>query len=226
MSSELEIKEGSSDSFGLSTKSLSQCAKETLNYDCSPPRKHVPVLWAQVGDRIYVTISLEINGDYDIKVVENQKESMSSLSLVFTITGKDKVTNSEDLELWGDVDPSTLRVNPKGRYVEISLMTKEKHRWPRLIKNDAKCSWIKIDWSKWTEEAAEVPDEIFPTDDPVYNKMTQDIIENLVRYLFFLLLCDSNQVFFFLKNKNIQTTSPADLVEEVKAFQEKISEKN
>lgn len=68
--------------------------------------------------------------------------------------GQDNKQHDLDLELFGEVKPEESKYMVRGRGAEVVLMKAEPNSpyWKRLLKEDKKQHWLKVDFDKWQEE--------------------------------------------------------------------------
>lgn len=64
-----------------------------------------------------------------------------------------------DLELFGEVKPDDSKYTVRGRGAELLLLKADPEGpyWKRLLKEDKKQHWLKVDFDKWQDE--DVSDE-------------------------------------------------------------------
>jgi len=107
----------------------------------------VPVEWAQRKQHIYINFRVE---DLDPKStsVDISEEKVSFKGK--TSTGKEL---SSTLELFGLIKPEESKYSVRGRGVEVVLFKKEASPyWKRLLKEDKKFHWLRVDFDKWQDE--------------------------------------------------------------------------
>lgn len=68
--------------------------------------------------------------------------------------GSDNKQHVLDLELFGEVKPEESKYMVRGRGAEIVLMkaNPDGPYWKRLLKEDKKQHWLKVDFNKWQDE--------------------------------------------------------------------------
>ena len=103
------------------------------------------VLWAQRDDYIWLTV--------DVPNADDLKVDLSPLSLQFSCRGDGKDYKFE-LEFFKPIIKSESKFL-KHRLVDFALKKETSEEWPRLIKENKKLPWIKVDWSKWEDSDAE-----------------------------------------------------------------------
>lgn len=104
-----------------------------------------PVLWAQRKNLLYVRIQLEDCKNPTIKL-ENDK-------LYFR--GRGGTENKEHevtLEFFSEIKAEDSRYSVKDRAIEFVLIKHEDGYWTRLLSEDRKLHWLKVDFNKWKDE--------------------------------------------------------------------------
>jgi prostaglandin-E synthase len=103
------------------------------------------VIWAQRKNCIFLTICLEDCKDPEIK--------MEPGSIYFKGRGgADGKEYETTLELCDKVEPTNSLYVVRPRNIEFCLKKEEDKFWPRLLKSNKKCPWLKIDFNKWKDE--------------------------------------------------------------------------
>jgi prostaglandin-E synthase len=107
---------------------------------------HPIVLWAQRKDVLFLTIQVDECKNPEIKI-EGDK-------LIFKgIGGADKKNYEVTLEFFKEIDSEKARRTPNDRVVQFVLPKKESGPfWPRLLKEQKKLPWLKVDFDKWKDE--------------------------------------------------------------------------
>ena len=69
-------------------------------------------------------------------------------------TSSDNKVHELDLELFGEVKPEESKYMVRGRGAEVVLVKADPEGpyWKRLLKDDKKQHWLKVDFNKWQEE--------------------------------------------------------------------------
>ena len=62
------------------------------------------------------------------------------------------------LNFYEKLDPATLHKADTSRHLEMVIGKVEANWWPRLLKDNTKMPWIKIDFNKWVDEEDEEED--------------------------------------------------------------------
>jgi len=104
-----------------------------------------PVLWAQRKNLLYVKVQLEDCRNPTIKV---DKDSIY-------YKGKGGTDNKEyevTLEFLKEIKPEESKYSVKDRATEFVLIKAEDGYWKRLLKEDTKFHWLKVDFNKWKDE--------------------------------------------------------------------------
>lgn len=104
-----------------------------------------PVLWAQRKNLLYVKVQLEDCRNPTIKV---EKDSIY-------YKGKGGTDNKEyevTLEFFKEIKPEESKYSVKDRATEFVLIKAEDGYWKRLLKDDTKFHWLKVDFNKWKDE--------------------------------------------------------------------------
>ncbi|KAG8182297.1 hypothetical protein JTE90_011115 [Oedothorax gibbosus] len=112
-------------------------ADERLN----PP----PVFWAQRKNLLYVKIQVEDCQKPTIKVEKDKVYFKGS-------GGTDKKSYEVTLELFKEIKPEESKYSVKGIATEFVLIKAEEKFWSRLLKDDKKFHWLKVDFNKWKDE--------------------------------------------------------------------------
>merc|ERR1711981_1309276 len=104
------------------------------------------VMWAQRPNLIFLTLCLEDCKDPVIKVEPNK--------LYFKgIGGPEKKVHELSIDFFGEVDPEKSKFAVRDRVIEFALERKESGPyWKRLVKQEQKQHWLKIDFNKWKDE--------------------------------------------------------------------------
>ena len=110
------------------------------------------VLWAQRDDFIWITV--------EVPNAENLNVDLSSKQLKFSCKADGKEL-AFDLTFFAPIVQADSKFL-KHRMIDFALKKETEQEWPRLIEENKKCSWIKVDWSKWQDSDAE--DEPQPFD--------------------------------------------------------------
>lgn len=104
-----------------------------------------PVVWAQRDNLVYLTICLE-----DCKSPE---VNFDSDKLHFKGNGG---TNKKDyeisLEFFEKIKADESKFIVRDRGTEFVLYKEESKWWPRLLKENNKYHWLKVDFNKWKDE--------------------------------------------------------------------------
>jgi len=105
-----------------------------------------PVIWAQRGDRLYVTLTIE-----DCKNIEVKFENTT---LHFKGCSGQKVEYDFTLEFFKEIDPEKSKYATLLRHIPMVIVKKESGGpyWPRLLKDTTKVHWLKTDFEKWRDE--------------------------------------------------------------------------
>lgn len=102
------------------------------------------ILWAQRNDKVFVSIQLDDVSDENI-TVNTEK---------LTFSGKSRNKNyAVDLEFNGSIIPEESKQRKGGREYFFELKKKEEGPyWPRLLKDNKKRQYLKIDFNRWKDE--------------------------------------------------------------------------
>ena len=104
-----------------------------------------PVLWAQRKNLLYVKVQLEDCRNPIIKL-ENDR---------IYFKGKGGTDNKEyevTLQFLKEIKPEESRYSVRDRATEFVLIKAEEGFWKRLLKEDTKFHWLKVDFNKWKDE--------------------------------------------------------------------------
>ena len=103
------------------------------------------VLWAQRDDFIWLTVDLANAEDIQVDL------SSSNLKFNCKADGKDY---SFELDFFKPIIKDDSKFL-KHRLIDFALKKETEKEWPRLIKENKKLVWLKVDWSKWQDSDAE-----------------------------------------------------------------------
>ncbi|XP_075747952.1 cytosolic prostaglandin E synthase isoform X1 [Rhipicephalus microplus] len=105
-----------------------------------------PVLWAQRKNVVYVKVALE-----DCK---NPTINLTADSLHFKgMGGPDSKPHEVTLRFLHPIKPEESRYVVRPRGTEFVLAKAEEGPfWKRLLQDDAKHHWLKVDFNKWVDE--------------------------------------------------------------------------
>ncbi|XP_013773446.1 prostaglandin E synthase 3-like [Limulus polyphemus] len=105
-----------------------------------------PVLWAQRKGLLYVKIALE---DCSHPVIKLEKDKLYFRGIGGTEMKDHEIT----LDFFKEIKPDDSKYLVKGREVEFILIkADEGPYWKRLLKDDKKHHWLKVDFNKWRDE--------------------------------------------------------------------------
>merc|ERR1712156_469461 len=105
------------------------------------------VMWAQRPNLIILTICVEDCKDPEIKV-ESDK-------LIFKgVGGPEKKQHELTINFFKDIDTEKTKYAVRDRVIEFALEKKdgEGPYWKRLVKEEKKQHWLKVDFNKWRDE--------------------------------------------------------------------------
>jgi len=109
-------------------------------------------LQAQRKDRLYIKIDVSDSKNVDIKLDPSGKLTFKGIS--------DNKTYESDLPLLHEVNVEESKWVVRPRYVDFLIKKKESGPyWPRLLKDEGKKSFLKVDWSHWKDEDEEAEDD-------------------------------------------------------------------
>ncbi len=103
------------------------------------------VLWAQRDEYIWLTV--------DVPNAENLKVDLTGTDLDFSCKSEGKDYKFK-LEFFKPIIKGESKFL-KHRLIDFALRKETAEEWPRLLKQNQKLSWIKVDWSKWEDSDAE-----------------------------------------------------------------------
>ncbi|GFR08601.1 hypothetical protein TNCT_220811 [Trichonephila clavata] len=115
-----------------------------------------PVFWAQRKSLLYVKVQLEDCRNPTIKVEKDK----------IYFKGKGGTENKDHevtLELFKEIKPDESKYAVRDRATEFVLIKGEDEFWKRLLKEDKKFHWLKVDFNKWKDED-DSEDEVEGTD--------------------------------------------------------------
>jgi hypothetical protein len=168
--------------------------------------KYAPISWAQANTTIFITICLQ---NTDIK---RKEITIKENYLEYSIDTKEASYQAK-INLWGTFEQKSVVIDSKGRFIEITFQSTEKTLWPRLTKETNKHHWLTINWHKWADNDVQIDkDRLDEIAEPLHNKLTADLIENLVKgkntnfiYLFCFLYLRKTLFFCFkIKKRDTQ----------------------
>merc|ERR1712061_577049 len=116
---------------------------EDFSFEPVPPM----VMWAQRPNLIILTICVEDCKDPEIKV-ESDK-------LIFKgVGGPEKKQHELTINFFKDIDTEKTKYAVRDRVIEFALEKKdgEGPYWKRLVKEEKKQHWLKVDFNKWRYE--------------------------------------------------------------------------
>ncbi|KAE9550340.1 hypothetical protein FO519_006446 [Halicephalobus sp. NKZ332] len=101
--------------------------------------KHPMIYWAQRKATLLLTIAVE-----DVKV-----ENLEFKDNNFSFKGLDGSNQVYEVSLnfYDKVDPATLHKADTSRHLEMVIEKVEPNWWPRLLKDNTKMPWIKVDFN-------------------------------------------------------------------------------
>ncbi|KAF8795846.1 uncharacterized protein CG16817-like isoform X1 [Argiope bruennichi] len=104
-----------------------------------------PITWAQRRHLLYLTINVTDCKKPDIK--------LSTDKLYFRGTNGEGQEYEVTLEFLNEVNPDTSKQSVKDRAIDFIIMKKEPGPyWNRLLKDNKKYHWLKVDFAKWKDE--------------------------------------------------------------------------
>jgi len=105
------------------------------------------VTWAQRKDLVYINIDVQDAKDPEIKV---EKDSLHFKGK----SNADQKTYETTLNFFDEINKDESKFAVRGRGIEFVLIkqNKDKDYWPRLLKENKKFHWLKIDFGKWKDE--------------------------------------------------------------------------
>lgn len=107
---------------------------------------HPAVFWAQRRNVVYVNIALE---DCKNPVVKLEKDKLYFRGA----GGVDKQDHEANLEFFQEIKPEESKYVTRGRGTEFVLVKADEGPfWKRLLKEDKKFHWLKVDFNKWKDE--------------------------------------------------------------------------
>ncbi|KAL3474105.1 HSP20-like chaperone [Aspergillus californicus] len=128
------------------------------------PQVHPEVTWAQRSSAsdvernyLYVNIKAADVARPDAKL------DITAKNVTFSGNSKKGVRYHVSLDLFGEIEPESSKVNHSDREVELILRKKElkEEFWPRLLETKQKIHFLKTDFDKWVDEDEqdEAPEE-------------------------------------------------------------------
>jgi len=104
-----------------------------------------PVTWAQRPNLVYLTVCLEDCSNPEIKI-ENEKLFFKGNG------GTSKKDHELTLNFYGKIKPEDSKYIVRGRGTEFVLYKETDEWWPRLLSENKKYHWLKVDFNKWRDE--------------------------------------------------------------------------
>jgi len=106
-----------------------------------------PIIWAQRKNLVFLTVCLEDCKSPQIKVESDR--------LFFKgVGGTDHKEYEMNLELFDQINPQESKYAVRDRVVEFILIKASSGGpfWKRLLKDDRRFHWLKVDFDKWRDE--------------------------------------------------------------------------
>ncbi|GFU11868.1 uncharacterized protein CG16817 [Nephila pilipes] len=104
-----------------------------------------PVAWAERKNLIYLTVNVTDCKKPDIKLNPDK--------LYFKGKNGDGIEYEITLEFLKEINVDTSKYSVKDRGIDFILMKSESGPyWNRLLKENKKYHWLKIDFAKWKDE--------------------------------------------------------------------------
>jgi len=104
-----------------------------------------PILWAQRKNLVYLRIAVEDVKKPEIKVEKDKVYYKGNV-------GNTKKEYVADLSLFGEIKPDDSKWAVRDRGTEFVLVKSGDGFWKRLLKEDKKPHWLKVDFNKWKDE--------------------------------------------------------------------------
>ena len=107
--------------------------------------KPAPVKWAQRGELVYL--------NFEVQDVEKPEVSVEKDKVTYKAVSKDKQQYETVLNLFGQVKPEESKWVNRDRGAEFVLIKADAGPyWKRLLKEDTKYHWLKVDFNRWKDE--------------------------------------------------------------------------
>lgn len=104
------------------------------------------VTWAQRPEMIFLTVCLEDCKDPKIEIKSNYVKFQGK-------GGPDRGEHNVIIHLLKEINPDESKIVIKERVIEFQLKKKGKGPyWKRLLKDEAKQHWLRVDFNKWQDE--------------------------------------------------------------------------
>ncbi|XP_015912861.1 prostaglandin E synthase 3 isoform X1 [Parasteatoda tepidariorum] len=104
-----------------------------------------PIYWAQRKNLLYVKVQLEDCRSPTIKIEKDK--------LYFKGKGGTEMKEYEvSLDFMKEIKPEDSKHAVRDRAIEFVLIKAEDGFWKRLLKEDKKFHWLKVDFNKWKDE--------------------------------------------------------------------------
>ncbi|KAI1304176.1 Protein wos2 [Halotydeus destructor] len=112
-----------------------------------PETVQPPVTWAQRNNLVYLNVVVQEIQDPVIKVDKDKLYFKGK-------SGADQKVYEMTLDLFGTILPDESKYSVKGRNIEFVLIKEDQEAsyWTRLLKENKKNHWLKVDFSKWKDE--------------------------------------------------------------------------
>jgi len=105
-----------------------------------------PIQWAQRKSLVYISVCLEDCKNPTIKLDADKLYFRSK-------GGVDQKEYEVTINLYQDIIPEDSKYVARDRLVEFILKKKDEGPfWKRLMKEDKKYHWLKVDFDKWRDE--------------------------------------------------------------------------
>ncbi|OTF80754.1 prostaglandin E synthase 3-like protein, partial [Euroglyphus maynei] len=107
--------------------------------------KPAPLKWAQRKDLVYLNFEVQDAVNPEV-VVEKDK-------VIYRAETKDKEKYETILNLYGEIKPDDSKWINRDRGAEFVLIKNDTGSyWKRLLKEDKKYHWLKVDFNRWKDE--------------------------------------------------------------------------
>ncbi|KAH9497568.1 Prostaglandin E synthase 3 (Cytosolic) [Dermatophagoides farinae] len=104
-----------------------------------------PLKWAQRKDLVYL--------NFQVQDVVNPEVVVEKDKIIYRAETKDKQKYESILNLYGEIKPEESKWINRDRGAEFVLIkTESGPYWKRLLKEDTKYHWLKVDFNRWKDE--------------------------------------------------------------------------
>ncbi|XP_017774423.1 PREDICTED: very-long-chain (3R)-3-hydroxyacyl-CoA dehydratase [Nicrophorus vespilloides] len=105
------------------------------------------IYWAQNEELLYIKVELRVSKDVDV-ILESKNINFSALG-----AGSQGLNEyAFKFDFYADIDPDESTYKVTDSIVDFTIVKAEKGWWSRLMKQQQKPAWLKIDFQRWQNE--------------------------------------------------------------------------